>query len=115
MPILHAGLRILIGLLPVFAFLLALILLDSFKLLKLRTVAGLIVAGGLAAYVSLLINSQLSELLVLDGTTVARYIAPAVEEILKAPVSLRSRTSIISWLSRRTASRCGWCAVSAPP
>ena len=41
MPILHAGFRILVGLLPVFAFLLALILLDSFKLVKLRTVAGL--------------------------------------------------------------------------
>jgi len=97
MPILHAGFRILIGLLPVFAFLLALILLDSFKLVKLRTVAGLIVAGGLAAVVSLLINSELGAIL---GS---------------APVSLRSRTSIISWLSRRTASRCGWCAVSAPP
>jgi RsiW-degrading membrane proteinase PrsW (M82 family) len=84
MPILQAGFRILIGLLPVFAFLLALILLDSFKLVKLRTVAGLIVAGGLAAFFSLLINSQLSEVLNLDGTAIARYVAPVVEEILKS-------------------------------
>ena len=47
MNLLFAGFQILLGLLPVFAFLLALILLDSFKLVKLRTVALLIVAGGL--------------------------------------------------------------------
>jgi len=86
MPILHAGFRILIGLLPVFAFLLALILLDSFKLVKLRTVAGLIVAGGLAAVVSLLINSELGAILDLDGTTLVRYIAPVIEEIFKSVV-----------------------------
>ena len=49
MWIIDAGFRILVGLSPVFAFLVALMLLDSFKLVKLRTVAGLIVAGGLAA------------------------------------------------------------------
>jgi RsiW-degrading membrane proteinase PrsW (M82 family) len=86
MPILHAGFRILIGLLPVFAFLLALILLDSFKLVKMRTVVGLIVCGGLAAVASLLINRQLGLALSLDGTTVARYIAPITEEILKSAV-----------------------------
>ena len=86
MPIVHAGFRILIGLLPVFAFLLALILLDSFKLVKVRTVAGLIVAGGLAAVASLFFNVQLGAALDLDGTTLARYAAPVVEEILKSAV-----------------------------
>jgi RsiW-degrading membrane proteinase PrsW (M82 family) len=86
MPILHAGFRILIGLLPVFAFLLALILLDSFKLVRLRTVAGLIVAGGLAAVASLLVNSELAAFFDLDATTLARYIAPVIEEILKSAV-----------------------------
>jgi RsiW-degrading membrane proteinase PrsW (M82 family) len=86
MSLLHAGFRILIGLLPVFAFLLALILLDSFKLVKLRTVAGLIVAGGTAAVASLIINRQLGLALGVDGTTLARYVAPVIEEIFKSAV-----------------------------
>jgi RsiW-degrading membrane proteinase PrsW (M82 family) len=86
MNLLLAAFRILIGLLPVFAFLLALILLDSFKLVKVRTVAGLIVAGGLAAVASLLVNSQLDTFFDLNATTLARYIAPVIEEILKSAV-----------------------------
>ncbi len=86
MPIVHAGFRILIGLLPVFAFLLALILLDSFKLVKLRMVAGLIVAGGLAAAASLFINVRIGDALGLDGLILVRYVAPVVEEILKSAV-----------------------------
>jgi RsiW-degrading membrane proteinase PrsW (M82 family) len=86
MPILQAGFRILIGLLPVFAFLLALILLDSFKLMKVRTVAGLIVAGGLAAVASLFINVQIGSILGLDGPALVRYVAPLTEEILKSVV-----------------------------
>ena len=83
---LHAGFRILIGLLPVFAFLLALILLDSFKLVKLRSVAGLIAAGGLAAIASLVVNSELGNSFDLDATAFVRYIAPITEEILKSAV-----------------------------
>ena len=86
MPIVDAGFRILIGLLPVFAFLLALILLDSFKLVKLRVVAGLIVAGGLAAVASLLVNSELGSFFDLDTAVLARYIAPGIEEIFKSAV-----------------------------
>jgi len=74
MQLLFAGFRILIGLLPVFAFLLTLILLDSFKLVKLRMVAGLIAAGGLAAAFEL------------DLPTLTRYVAPVIEEILKSAV-----------------------------
>ena len=83
---LHAGFRILIGLLPVFAFLLALILLDSFKLVKLRSIAGLIAAGGLAAIASLIVNSELGSFFDLDATAFVRYIAPITEEILKSAV-----------------------------
>jgi len=86
MPLLHASFRILIGLLPVFAFLLALILLDGFKLVKLRTVAGLIVAGGLAAIASLVVNSELGSSFDLDATAFVRYIAPITEELLKSAV-----------------------------
>jgi RsiW-degrading membrane proteinase PrsW (M82 family) len=86
MPILQAGFRIVVGLLPVFAFLLALILLDSFKLVKVRTVACLIVAGGLAALASLFINVRIGASLGLDGTALVRYVAPLTEEILKSVV-----------------------------
>jgi len=86
MELLFAGFRILVGLLPVFAFLLALILLDSFKLVKLRTVAGLIAAGGLAAVASLVLNSELAIFFDLDATAFVRYIAPIIEEILKSAV-----------------------------
>lgn len=86
MLMVQAGFRILIGLLPVFSFLLALILLDSFKLVKLRTVAALIVAGGLSAFASLFVNRHLAVGFGLDVATLARYIAPLVEEILKSVV-----------------------------
>ena len=86
MHLLFVGLRILVGLLPVFAFLLALILLDSFKLVKLRTVARLIAAGGLAAVMSLILNRQIGMALGLDGPALARYLAPVVEELLKSAV-----------------------------
>ena len=84
MPMLQAGFRILVGLLPVFAFLLALILLDSFKLVKVRTVACLIIAGGLAAVASLFVNVSIGAALGLDGAALVRYAAPVVEEILKS-------------------------------
>jgi len=86
MPIVLAGVRLILGLLPVLCFLIALILLDSFKLVKLRTVAGLIVAGGLAAVASLIVNRQLGTALGLDIATLTRYVAPVVEEILKSAV-----------------------------
>ena len=86
MALLFAGFRILIGLLPVFAFLLTLILLDSFKLVKLRTVASLIAAGGVAAVASLFVNRQLGIVFALDLATLARYVAPVIEEILKSSI-----------------------------
>jgi len=86
MPILHASFQILVGLLPVFAFLLALILLDSFELVKLRVVTGLIAAGCLAACASLMLNSRLEAAFNLELATLARYVAPITEEILKSAV-----------------------------
>jgi len=86
MELLFAGFRILVGLLPVFAFLIALILLDSFKLVRLRTVAGLIAAGGLTAFASLFANRYLAVGLELDLVSLSRYVAPVVEEILKGSI-----------------------------
>ena len=45
----EAGVRILLGLLPVFLFLIVLILLDSYKLVRPLRVVVLIAAGALAA------------------------------------------------------------------
>jgi len=84
MSIVQASSRVLVGLLPVFTFLVALILLDSFKLVRRRMVAGLIIAGGLAAVASLFVNIRISDALGLGGSTLVRYVAPVVEEILKS-------------------------------
>jgi RsiW-degrading membrane proteinase PrsW (M82 family) len=86
MDLLFAGFRVLIGLLPVFAFLLALILLDSFKLVKPRMVAGLIAAGGVAAVASLFVNLQLGIVFDLDLAILIKYVAPVIEEILKSSI-----------------------------
>ncbi len=86
MSIVHAGLRIALGLLPVFSFLIALMLLDSFKLVRLRTVALVIVVGGLAAVASLFVNQFVAAATGVGDVTLARYIAPLVEELLKGTV-----------------------------
>jgi RsiW-degrading membrane proteinase PrsW (M82 family) len=71
-----------IGLLPVLAFLSGLILLDSYKLLRLRSILWMLALGAVAAGVSLLVNRGLVAL-GLDLDLLARYAAPAVEETLK--------------------------------
>jgi RsiW-degrading membrane proteinase PrsW (M82 family) len=86
MPILHAGALLLLGLLPVFAFLLALILLDSYKLVRLRLVAQILAAGGAAAVVSLVANNLLEVGVGVDAAMLTRYIAPVIEELLKGSV-----------------------------
>jgi RsiW-degrading membrane proteinase PrsW (M82 family) len=86
MSFLDAGLRIALGLLPVFAFLLALILLDSFKLVRLRLVVTLILIGGAAAVLGLAVNRGIATAAGLEGPVLARYVAPVSEELLKGAV-----------------------------
>ena len=50
--LLHAGTRLVLGLLPVLVFLGALVLLDSYKLVNPRRVLMMLLYGGLAAVVS---------------------------------------------------------------
>jgi len=83
---LYTGALLLLGLLPVFCFLISLILLDSYKLVPLRRVAFLIGAGGLAALASLLINRMLVESAHLGGASLEHWGAPAIEELLKGAV-----------------------------
>lgn len=72
-----------LSLLPVFVFLSGLIYLDSFKLVRLSSVVFSIVGGIAAAAAALVINTRLIELLH-NPVAYSRYIAPAIEEILKA-------------------------------
>ncbi len=80
------GLRLLLALSPVFAFLVALILLDSFKLVRLRLVVALIAGGAVAALASLVINHAIVSVTGIEGPNLARYIAPVVEELIKGAI-----------------------------
>ncbi|HEY5897696.1 MAG TPA: PrsW family glutamic-type intramembrane protease [Burkholderiales bacterium] len=74
----------LLGLAPVLCFLAGLVLLDSYKLVRLRALVGLVIAGMAAAGVAYVINGTL--LGHFDFSTYTRYLAPVVEELLKALV-----------------------------
>jgi RsiW-degrading membrane proteinase PrsW (M82 family) len=76
--------RILISVLPVVVFLLALVFLDSYKLVRLRAVLVTVGFGIVAAFACTVINDSLIGLLGLERSDYARYVAPVVEEVLKA-------------------------------
>jgi RsiW-degrading membrane proteinase PrsW (M82 family) len=81
-PVLHAFL----GLLPVCCFLAALVYLDSYKLVPLKWVVAAIVLGcatAIASYPFSLIGLRWFDI---DFTLYTRYIAPLLEEALKALV-----------------------------
>ena len=78
--------RILIGLAPVVAFLAALVVLDSYKLVKLRHVVALVVAGMAVAGAAYFINGYALANRDIDFTSYTRYVAPFVEEFLKGAV-----------------------------
>ena len=79
-----AVLSVSVSVLPVFVFLGALVLIDSYKLVALRAILLSVAAGmaaGLAAYGA---NVWLRPALGLDWARYSRYVAPVVEESLKA-------------------------------
>lgn len=80
----HYVLHALLGLLPVCCFLAALVYLDSYKLVPLRWVIGVIVLGCGAAIASYLLNSIVLWWFEIDFVSYTRYVAPIVEEALKA-------------------------------
>lgn len=69
---------------PVFAFLAVLVVMDSFKLVKLKEILLTIFAGMLVAFAALLINTLLLNYLFADVHFFSRYLAPLIEELLKA-------------------------------
>ncbi len=76
--------RLLTTILPVVAFLICLILLDSFKLLRPVAILRAMLVGVAVAFASLFVNLRLLDVLPADLATYSRYVGPAVEEILKA-------------------------------
>ena len=79
-----AVLAIAVGVLPVFLFLGALVLVDSYKLVALRTILVSVAAGAAAALAGYGVNVFLRDALGLDWAQYSMYGAPVVEESLKA-------------------------------
>jgi protease PrsW len=82
-----------VSILPVFLFLGALVLLDSYKLISLRAILLAVGAGAVAALVGYAVNVPLGPGLGLDMARYTVLVAPVVEELLKAVY--------IVWLLRR--------------
>jgi RsiW-degrading membrane proteinase PrsW (M82 family) len=79
--------------LPVFLFLGALVLLDSYKLISLRAILLAVAAGAVAALVGYAVNVSLRPALGLDMARYTVFVSPIVEETLKA--------TYVVWLLRR--------------
>lgn len=77
-------LDIAVSLLPVFLFLVALVFLDSYKLVKLHEIVGTIIFGALSAVVALFLNTYLAQYLPRGMHILPRYVAPVTEELLKS-------------------------------
>lgn len=75
-----------LALLPVLLYLVFLLYLDSYKLVSLREVLLVILAGAGCSLVAYFVNTELRQLLDLSLVTYSRYVAPATEDILKALV-----------------------------
>ena len=78
--------KILLGLSPVLLLLAVFVYLDSWKLVDLSRVLQMLVIGGLLAVASRLINGAALGLTHLELATYGRYVAPCIEESLKAGV-----------------------------
>lgn len=80
--------RAAVGLLPVLAFLAALVALDSYKLVRLRTVLAVLAAGGVIAALCYGLNRFALDATRLSFRDYSGYVAPLIEESLKAAVVL---------------------------
>jgi len=76
----------LIGLLPVLGFLLALLLLDSYKLVTMRVVVAVVACGVGVAIACYFVNAWVFPVVGVDFTTFSRYVGPVTEELGKALV-----------------------------
>ena len=76
----------LVGLLPVLAFLAALLYLDSYKLVSLRAVVAIVACGAVVAGISYGVNALVLDVVRIDIAHFSRYVAPFTEELLKGLV-----------------------------
>jgi len=76
-------LSVAVGLAPVLCFLAALLLLDSYKLVKVRTVLAVVAAGMALAVAAYALNGWILRDADVGFTAYTRYGAPLVEEMLK--------------------------------
>ena len=89
-----------VSVLPVFLFLGALMLLDSYKLIPMRAILLAVGAGAAAGAVSYAINISLQPALGMDLRRYTILVAPLLEEILKARrVSCSVGIKWASWLT----------------
>lgn len=88
-----------VGLLPVLVFLIVLLYMDSYKLVRFRTILWVILAGALLPVISYWVNGDVIDLLGWDLQLYSRYVAPVIEEALKASVMIfLFRTNRIGFL-----------------
>ena len=87
---------LLVSVLPIFLFLGALVVIDSYKLVALRAVLLAVAAGVVAGLASYVANVWLQPALDLEASRYSMYVAPVVEETLKAAyvVYLMSRSKV---------------------
>jgi protease PrsW len=79
-------LHIVIGVLPVAGFLTALLYLDSYKLVTMRVVMGVVAAGFVVAVACYFVNGYVFGVAAVDFAHYSRYIGPVIEEFGKALV-----------------------------
>ena len=73
-----------VSILPVFVFLASLVVLDSYKLVRFRSIVLAIVVGCLAAALSFIVNTWIQNTTGVDSGLYRRYGSPFVEEFLKS-------------------------------
>jgi protease PrsW len=88
-----------VTLIPVLLFLLLLFLLDSFKLVRIKTLATAFIGGSFIALLAYFINTYFLAKQGVEFNSYSRYIAPVLEESLKAAVIIiliqRKRTGFL--------------------
>lgn len=82
----HTATALTLGSLPVLVLLAFFVLLDSYKLVRPRAAARLLIAGSLAAIASLAVNLYLVRGAGLSLALVQRYLAPVFEEAVKGAI-----------------------------
>src|SRR4030095_521251 len=80
------ALHVLVGTAPVLCFLVALVFLDSYKLVSIRAVITVVACGLLVAGLCYGVNAALLRATMLDAETYSRYVGPAIEELGKGLV-----------------------------